>query len=252
MTLLAGMGSFNEVLLIVNVPTGQQKIRRISLRKRLSRRLFEWMGAMSPSFALSRRRKGWATIWEIEKNRPESELATALPKEIIDAVESQWIAPGSKILDIGSGRGQISAWLAERGFDVVGADLSEEATLLAKKHFGHLDSVEFKTVDMCADSLSEYQFDVLIDRGCLHGMPDKLRLAYARNILTCTQTGARFIVLHRAGRDSGEIICQKFRALFGKYFEIVDDASSIEPMIRSTGRYPRRQDIGHVVKMIRK
>jgi len=221
---------------------------RLSFRKLLVRIL----GRLAPSVATGMRQSNWDRVWSVERGRPDSELSNVLPLEIVQAVDSQWIQPGAKILDIGSGRGQISAWLAERGFHVLAADFSKDATSLGRKHFGHIDTLEFKTVDMCADSLGEFQFDVLIDKGCFHHIPDSLQPRYVINLSTCTKSGARFMLFHRSDPMSPEAVIKKIKQRFDPHFEIDECESTIEPIIRSAGPYPRRSAPGLVFKLIRK
>jgi 2-polyprenyl-3-methyl-5-hydroxy-6-metoxy-1,4-benzoquinol methylase len=45
-----------------------------------------------------------------------------IPQEVQDAVDSGWFSPGSSALDIGCGMGEIAAWLAQQGFNVLGID----------------------------------------------------------------------------------------------------------------------------------
>jgi len=187
----------------------------------------------------------------VEQGRSASELSRALPEELIEAVESQWIKPGLKALDIGCGRGQISAWLAQPGFDVLGADSSPIAIDLTHKPFGQIESLEFKAVDICVDSLRDYTFDVLVDRGCFHGIPDTLRFGYVKNISNSTESGARCLLFHHTGRDAADVDCDKVQKLFGQYWKMEDHQSTVKPLVRSEGRYSRREEEGLVFKLIR-
>jgi cyclopropane fatty-acyl-phospholipid synthase-like methyltransferase len=175
-----------------------------------------------------------------------------VPRELIEAVDTEWIRPGSSVLDIGSGRGQISAWLAARGFHVLGADLSAEATKLAKAHFqGPSDRLEFRTLDICRDPPEAARFDALVDRGCFHVLPPPLRPRYAANVAAWAKEGARFLLLCKVTRTE-HLLVQEVRQLFAPYFDVVRAEPAAEPHRRSAGPLPRAEAPGAVFWMIRR
>lgn len=196
------------------------------------------------------RRARWNMLWKIEDHRPASELSTAVPKELMEAVASGWIPPGSSIMDIGSGRGQVSGWLAEQGFRVLGADLSAEATELARKHFqGGSDRLEFRTIDICETKPEEARFDGLIDRGCFHIIPDALRPRYAANVAGWAKAGARFLLLAKQDGPEDRMIAD-VRALLDPYFEVVRVGTT--RLSRSAGPFPRIENRAVVFWMVRR
>lgn len=76
------------------------------------------------------------------KNRDNKEA-----RQFIDNLVSFLeIKPGSYILDAGCGRGRHSVYLAEKGFNVTGTDISESSTAYAKQ-FGR-ENLEFYIHDM--------------------------------------------------------------------------------------------------------
>jgi 2-polyprenyl-3-methyl-5-hydroxy-6-metoxy-1,4-benzoquinol methylase len=62
----------------------------------------------------------WEERWSRENYLPA--WRNLIPPEVQQAVESGWFPARSMILDIGCGGGEIAAWLAERGFTVIGID----------------------------------------------------------------------------------------------------------------------------------
>jgi SAM-dependent methyltransferase len=194
-----------------------------------------------------RRRERWNATWAVESARPASELSTIVPRELVEAVDSGWFPASSSILDIGSGRGHISAWLAERGFRVLGADLSEEATGLARRHFAHLsDRVEFRTLDMCAAPPQGARFDVLLDRGCFHVIPAALRSRYIANVASAAHGGARFLLLCKLS------MVEEAHALCAPHFEVLRTHATAEPHRRSAGPMPRAEAPAAALWMIRR
>ena len=54
-------------------------------------------------------------------------------KELVELVESGKVKP-CKVIDIGCGEGYYSIYLAKKGFDVLGIDISEKAIEYAKQN----------------------------------------------------------------------------------------------------------------------
>lgn len=54
-------------------------------------------------------------------------------------IVERYFRPGGSVLDLGCGVGRTTAPLAERGFDVVGTDVSDEAIRRARRHFPDLE-----------------------------------------------------------------------------------------------------------------
>jgi cyclopropane fatty-acyl-phospholipid synthase-like methyltransferase len=176
-----------------------------------------------------------------------SELATTVPLELKNAVATGWLTPGTRILDIGSGGGQISAWLVEQGFRAVGGDLAHAATELARRRFSHLGpALEYRVLDILRDQPEAGAFDALIDRGCFHGIGDEAR--YIRNVAVWAKPGARMLLLHKVDTRAGEhasleerqrTVDRKVREAFEPMFEVERSAPALEPLARSSGNIPR-------------
>jgi SAM-dependent methyltransferase len=73
-----------------------------------------------------------------------------------------------KFLDLGTGPATQAMWLAERGFKVIGSDLSEAAISRAKKIYSNAKNVNFIVDDIINSKLKENEFDYIFDRGCFH------------------------------------------------------------------------------------
>ncbi len=211
---------------------------------------------------LREKKARWEHDWTIESERPESELATTVPMELKAAVERGWFLPGGSVLDIGSGRGQISAWLAERGYKVLGADLAESATQLARRHFSRIGpSLEFRTIDIVMDAPEPGRFDAVLDRGCFHGMAPELTARYVENVAVWSKPGARMLLFHPVLNKSGapravgeveQMVVQAVRRSFRPWFEMRVAARTAEPLVRSAGSIPRKVLPGLVFRFIRR
>jgi SAM-dependent methyltransferase len=207
---------------------------------------FRWLGRHLEPVLRTFDERYWERQWVVERSRDPGVLADVVPDQLKTAVADGWIAPGSRCIDVGTGRGQVAAWLAEQGFDVLAADISEEATRLGSLHFGHLaPRLEFRTLDVSqATEEMEGRFDFLFDRGCYHVLPVLQREVYLANLTSWARPGAKFLLFSRRGPDAD------VPSLFSPSFEIVHS----EPIlyVRSTGPYPRLGATGTAFRMIRR
>jgi len=97
-----------------------------------------------------------------------TEQAEPILRELVDNGELQ---PG-KVLDICSGAGTNTIYLAKNGFDVEGIDISEEAVKIASERCSQAgQKCSFREADVMLANLSQY--DLVFDRGCFHHIEDK-------------------------------------------------------------------------------
>ena len=75
------------------------------------------------------------------------------------------IAEGAKVFDAGCGRGTVTAWLAERGCEVVAVDSSQERMEHTREllHEKGLDRNVHLEVSQLPDTFPEDHFDAILD-----------------------------------------------------------------------------------------
>jgi SAM-dependent methyltransferase len=90
---------------------------------------------------------------------------------------------GASVLDVGCGTGENALYLAERGHEVWGIDVSNVAIerAMLKSHARRLPVV-FLAADALDPSAVGRTFDTLIDCGCFHTLPDEDRPRYAASM----------------------------------------------------------------------
>ena len=88
---------------------------------------------------------------------------------IAAALHRRGVGPGAALLDAGCGSGRYSVELAAEGFEVTGADRSEELVALARDRAG--GGTRFVVADLCDWSLRE-RFDAVLCRGVLNDLVD--------------------------------------------------------------------------------
>jgi SAM-dependent methyltransferase len=87
---------------------------------------------------------------------------------LVEFVTSGRVRPGAS-LEIGAGTGTNAIWMAERGFDVFGVDVSPLAVERAKAKMGGRDlRCRFAAWDFLAAPAPDGPFQFVFDRGCFH------------------------------------------------------------------------------------
>jgi SAM-dependent methyltransferase len=84
------------------------------------------------------------------------------------------VSPQSaKALEIGCGTGPLSCFLAARGFQVEGIDISPTAIAVARDECRARDlAIEYRVADVCRDPLGVERYDLIVDGHCLHCLAD--------------------------------------------------------------------------------
>jgi SAM-dependent methyltransferase len=102
---------------------------------------------------------------------------------LVEFVRSGVVTPG-RTLEIGAGTGTNAIWMAERGFDVLGVDVSPLAVERAHaKMAGRPLRCRFTAGDFLAALPPEGPFQFVFDRGCFHvfDQPDE-RQRFAEHV----------------------------------------------------------------------
>jgi SAM-dependent methyltransferase len=153
-----------------------------------------------------------------------------VPPEIVAVVEGAEALPPGRALDLGCGTGTNSLYLARHGWQVVGVDFAAPAIAKARARLREAGSL--------AGSVAFYQGDVtalerlpaggpyslLIDLGCVHGVPAERRPAYAAGVAERAASGALFLLYAFSPGQMGSrpvgMGPDEVRRLFGDAFTI--------------------------------
>src|SRR5579859_5833844 len=128
--------------------------------------------------------------WNARYAAGELPWDTGIPDENLIEVAAH-IAPG-RALEIGCGTGTNALWLEERGFDVLGVDVSPLAIETARKK---APRVRFAVCDFLAQPPAG-EFDFVFDRGCFH-IFDQIaeRERFAAHVAALLAPGGRWLSL---------------------------------------------------------
>ncbi len=114
--------------------------------------------------------------------------------DLEQAFDDGWVRPGMRVLELGCGAGHHSAWLAQRGCDVLGVDASAATVATAITNHDN-DAAAYVAANVAEPgALHGMRFDVLIDPGTLQAAPPTLRPGFAENIRRLTEPGGALLL----------------------------------------------------------
>ncbi len=131
--------------------------------------------------------------WIIDQAQPD----------LIAAVEKGEVR-GLTVLDVGCGAGNNAIYLAGRGFDVTGVDVSAKAIRIAKQRASEAEvDVTFMTLDALKIGTLAKSFDTVIDFGLFHNIVGDKRKRYVRALSdVCVSKGR--LLMQCLGDQAGE------------------------------------------------
>ena len=186
------------------------------MRSKLTR-FRSWISRLLPRREERRWERNWSRSprhhWELE----------AVSRHFVDALESGWLKPGDRCLDVGCGLGHSAAWLASRGLRVTGVDIAESAIRSARTRHAATPGLVFRTLDVTAPCDDLGPFEAIIDRGCLHVIPPPGRPGYFANVARWLAPGGVFLVQHRAVKQPPERVREQLRRRLSPDLEIIHD-----------------------------
>jgi len=140
--------------------------------------------------------------------------------------------PG-RALDLGCGTGTDCIYLASQGWEATGVDFAPQAIAIARSRAvasGSPASFAAGDVTRLREAGVGGDFDLVVDIGCYHGIPDGRRDAYVAGVAAVTKPGADLYLagvshppaawrlLGARGLDADDL-----RRRFGAHFDLVDE-----------------------------
>lgn len=156
------------------------------------------------------------------------------PPELLEAIENPPAELPRRMLDIGCGTGTNCLTLALRGWHTVGVDFAPIAIATAIQKSQALSddiaraggSVRFLVVDVTrlAPPAPDERFSLLLDLGCLNGIPPARHADYAKMVAEQALPGALFLLYAHLPVDGRErprgITPEELDSLFATAFQL--------------------------------
>jgi methyl halide transferase len=137
-----------------------------------------------------------ASEWNERYQQGETPWDSGLPsKELIRVLDEEKIQP-CRTIELGCGTGTNAVYLASRGFDVWGVDLSASALERARKKSADAGlNIQFIEADICRLDLKTEPFDFIFDRGCYHCVRRIDVAGFLQSLRRLSKPGTRYLVL---------------------------------------------------------
>lgn len=158
------------------------------------------------------------------------------PRDFLVELVEQGVIRGKKVLDTCCGLGTNGLYLAEKGYEVTGIDISGKALELAeKKARGRslAGSIRFERRNFMGAGFGPGSFEFILDIGCFHHVAVEDRDTFIANIHRTLGPGGRYLLMCFSDRMGGawnHFSPDQLKGLFSERFETLEsrEIASVE------------------------
>jgi SAM-dependent methyltransferase len=145
------------------------------------------------------------------------------PPELVELIEGPKALTRGRAIDLGCGTGTNCRYMLEHGWDVTGVDYVPRAISAAKRKAPEARLL-IGDVTRLADIDVAGPFDLLLDLGCFHSLPDDRRQAYVSEAARVARPGGTLLLFAFGEKGRGTPVAteSEIRQRFGNEFEVVD------------------------------
>lgn len=151
--------------------------------------------------------------WELGKPRPI----------LVEFVEEGLLKKG-RALDICSGAGTNTVYLAQQGFEVTGIDISSTAIEYAKTKATQANvKIRFMVQDFLKLPFQDEEFDFVHDMGCFHHVKPKDRTVFIEGVHRVLKKDGDYLLTcfsYKNGKRWNHFTKKQLVELFSPYFEL--------------------------------
>lgn len=145
------------------------------------------------------------------------------PPELVELVEGPNALPPGRAIDLGCGTGTNCKYMLEHGWDVTGVDYVARAIAAAKRKAPEAKLL-FGDVTRLAEIGIAGPFDLMLDLGCFHSIPEDRRDAYTREAAGIARAGGTLLMFAFGEKGRGTPVAteSEIRARFSNDFDVID------------------------------
>ena len=155
------------------------------------------------------------------------------PRDFLVQLLERGMIEGDRALDPCCGLGTNGLYLAEKGFNVTGIDISEKAVKIANRKARKTENINFKVHSFMDMDFEPGSFDFVLDIGCFHHVAQEDRQEFIENVRRVLRPGGRYLLMCFSDRMVpawNHFSEQQVRGLFSGHFNIMilEEISSVE------------------------
>jgi len=154
------------------------------------------------------------------------------PPEVVELIERGDLAPG-RALDLGCGTGTNCIYLARHGWAAVGVDFSAPAIRRARRKARQAGvACQFHRAGVTDLAFLDGPFDLALDIGCLHSVPQERRERYAAGLARLVRPGGIYMLYAftpRPERTTRGLAPEEVRRLFAPAFTVERQEGGDDP-----------------------
>jgi SAM-dependent methyltransferase len=176
---------------------------------------------------------GWERIYKTRGFKKVPWHSGQPDRRLVQLVNQKKI-PKGRVLDMCSGDGTNSIYLASKGFDVYGVDISGTAVKIARERCKNRDvACVYEVGDVLTPPFRK-RFHFLLDRGCFHHIPKSEKPRYVEVVKKMLRPGGLFFLLCFSDKNppfEKNLTKEDIRGYFGRDFRIhfIKDSLHREP-----------------------
>ena len=174
---------------------------------------------------MKKEKNDWERIYK-EQSLEEIPWHSEEPAEyLVDLVNHKKVKIGLA-LDVCSGAGTNAVYLAKRGFEVTGIDISQMATKHAErraKEAGVSRRCTFFSGDVLRTKLPKNRFDFIFDRGCYHHISKEDKPKFVKIVSDSLKQGGKYFLACFSDKNPAwekNVSQREIRDHFSNYFDI--------------------------------